>query len=142
MIDKYVYDRCDHARYEYFSIFVIDLRRWSLQKAHELNLHDFQASNGWLSKFKYRYGICSRGVTKLVMKRMVEILEEIKQSAEDFVSVSKKIIKKYRPTEVLSADQFGIELEPYSSRTLTYSGEKHTWASVRSTRATTNSFTI
>ena len=77
MIDKYVYDRFEHARYEYLSVHYIDLRRWSFQKVHELTLHDFQASNGWLSKFKHCRGICSRRVTKLVTKRMVESPEKI-----------------------------------------------------------------
>ena len=99
MIDKYVYDRVEQVRYEYLSVHNIDLPRRSLQKAHELNLLDFQAFNGWLSKFKYCHGICSRRITRLVTKRMVESLEEIKQSAEDFVSMSKKIIKNIIQTK-------------------------------------------
>ena len=142
MIDKNVYDRFEHARYEYLAVHDIDLRRCSLQKAHEINLHDFQASNGWLSKFKYHHGIRRRRVTKLMTKRMIESLEEIKQSAEDFVSMSKKSIKKYHPNKVLNTDQLDIELGLHSNRTLTYSGEKSIWASVRSTGATTYSFTI
>ena len=137
MIDKYVYDRFEHTRCEYTSVHDIDLRRWILQKVHELNLHDFQASNGWLSKFKYSHGICSSRVTKLVIKRMVESSEEIKQSAEDFVSMSKKIIKKYHLKELLNTDKLGIELESHSNPTLTYSGGKCIWASVQSTGAAT-----
>ena len=142
VVDKYVYDRFEHTRCEYISVHDIDLRRWILQKAHELNLHDFQASNGWLSKFKNSHGICSRRATKLMTKRMIESPEEIKQSAEDFVSMSKKIIKKYHLKEVLNIDQLGIKLESHSKWTLTYSGRKFTWASVQSTGASIHSFTI
>jgi len=77
-----------------------------------------------------------------VTKRIVESQEEINQSAENFLSMSKRLIKTYYPDQVLNTDQIGIELEPHGNRTLTYSGEKSTWASVRSTGAATHSYTI
>ena len=110
-----------------YTILTYDNR--AFKKAYELNRHDFQASSGWLPKFKYCHRILNRRVTKLVTKKIVESLEEIKQSAEDFVSISKNIIKKYHPNEVLNTDQLGIELESHGNRTLTYSGAKSTWAS-------------
>ena len=94
MIDRYVYDRFEHAQYEYLSVHGIGLRRWSFQKAHELNLHDFQTSNGWSSKFKYRHGICSRRVMKLVTKRMVGSLKEINQLLEISFQYRRKLSKK------------------------------------------------
>ena len=96
MIDNYVYDRFEHARYEYLSVHDIDLRRWSFQKAHELILHDFQTSNGWLSKFKHRHGICNSRVMKLVTKGMVESPEKINLLTISFhcrMKLSKNIIQ-------------------------------------------------
>lgn len=142
IIDTYVYDRFEDARYQYLSVHDLDLRRWALQKARELDWADFQASYHWILEFKHRHAICSRRVTKLVTKRFVESQEEIGQSAEDFVSMSKKIIKRYRPDQVLNTDQIGIELEPHGNRTLSHSGEKSTWAAVRSTGAASHSYTI
>ncbi|CAF0921229.1 unnamed protein product [Adineta steineri] len=141
-IDVYVYDQFEHARHEYLSVHDIDLRRWGHQKARELNLHDFQASGGWLWKFKYRHGICSRRITKLVTKKVVENQEQINKSADDFVKATNKIIQLYAPNQIFNTDQLGIELEPHSDRTLTYSGEKSTWGSVRSLGAATHSYTI
>ena len=81
-------------------------------------------------------------MTKLVTKKAVENQDQINYSAETFVSVTKRIIKNYNPNQVLNTDQIGIELEPYGNRTLSYSGEKSTWASIRSSGAATHSYTI
>ncbi|CAF1148820.1 unnamed protein product [Rotaria sordida] len=141
-VDIYVYDQFEHARHNFLSVHDIDLRRWGLKKAHELHLKDFQASEGWLWNFKYRHGICSRRITKLVTKKVVENQEEINQSAKHFVLETNKIIEGYSPNQVLNTDQIGIELEPHGNRTLTYSGEKSTWGSVRSLGAATHTYTI
>lgn len=49
---------------------------------------------------------------------------------------------KYEPNEVLNTDQSGIELEMHSTRTLSYKGERLTVVAVRSTNATTHSYTV
>ena len=141
-VDTYVYDQFEHARHNFLSVHDIDLRRWGLKKARELHLEDFQASEGWLYNFKYRHGICSRRITKLVTKKVVENQEEINQSAKHFVLETNKVIEGYSPNQVLNTDQIGIELEPHGNRTLTYSGEKSTLSSVRSLGAATHSYTI
>ncbi|CAF2902010.1 unnamed protein product [Rotaria sp. Silwood2] len=141
-VDIYVYDQFEHARHNFLSVHDIDLRRWGLKKARELNLNDFEASEGWLWNFKYRHGICSRKITKLVTKKVVESQEEIYQSAKNFVLETNKIIEGYSPNQVLNTDQIGVELEVHGGRTLTHSGEKSTWGSVRSLGAATHAYTI
>ena len=141
-VDIYVYDQFEHARHNFLSVHDVDLRRWGLKKARELHLKDFHASEGWLWNFKFRHGICSRRITKLVTKKVVENQEEINESAKHFVLETNKIIEGYSPNQVLNTDQIGIELEPHSNRTLTYGGEKSTWGSVRSLGAATHSYTI
>jgi hypothetical protein len=141
-VDTYVFDQFEHARYQYLSVHDIDLRRSGLKKTRELNLNDFQASDGSLFNFKYRHGICSQKITKLVTKKVVENQEEINPSAKNFVFESDKIIERYDPNQVLNTDLIGIELKPHGDRTLTYSGEKSTWSSVRSLGAATHSYTI
>ncbi|CAF3901248.1 unnamed protein product [Rotaria sp. Silwood1] len=64
------------------------------------------------------------------MKRVVDCYDEINP------------ITGYAPNQVLNTDQIGLELELHGDRTLTYSGEKSTWDSVRSLGATTHSYTI
>ncbi|CAF4677345.1 unnamed protein product, partial [Rotaria sp. Silwood2] len=41
-VDIYVYDQFGHARHNFLSVHDIDLRRWGLKKARELNLNDFE----------------------------------------------------------------------------------------------------
>ncbi|CAF2783611.1 unnamed protein product [Rotaria sp. Silwood2] len=122
-VDIYVDDQFEHARHQYLSVYDIDLRRWSLKKARELNLNDFQASECWLGN-------------------VVENQEEIKQSAKTFVLATNKIIEGYGPNPVLNTEHIGIELEPHGDSTLTHSGERSPWSSVRSLGAATHSYTI
>jgi hypothetical protein len=54
----------------------------------------------------------------------------------------RKRLQRYETSEVMNTDQSGIELELHSTRTLSYKGEKLTVAAVRSTNATTHSYTV
>ena len=51
-------------------------------------------------------------------------------------------MSKYEEKDVFNTDQCGIQLELHSARTLSYKGEKDTVGSVRSTNATTHSYTV
>lgn len=52
------------------------------------------------------------------------------------------LLPKYDLDYVINTDQSGIQLEFYSTRTLSYKGEKATALTVRSKNATTHSFTV
>ncbi|CAM4778789.1 unnamed protein product [Rotaria magnacalcarata] len=141
-VDIFVYDQFENARHQLLPVHDIDLRRWSLKKARELNLHDFEASNTWLLGFKHRHRISSRKITQLVTRKHIESTDEINQSANTFVLETNKLIENYNSSEVLNTDQVGINLELVGNRTLTHMGEQSTWCSVRSTNNTTHSYTI
>ncbi|CAF3058441.1 unnamed protein product [Rotaria sp. Silwood2] len=141
-IDTYVYHQFENARHRLLAVHDIDLRRWGLQKARELNLNSFEASEKWLLSFKHRHRISSRKVTQLITKRHIESRQEIDEAATKFVAETSKFIEKYNPNEVLNTDQVGINFELYDNRTLTYMGEQSTWSSVRSVYNTTHSYTI
>jgi hypothetical protein len=130
MIDIHVYDQYENARHQFLCVHDIDLQRWSLNKARELNLNDFPACKMWLTWFKYRHRICSRKITKLVIKKDIENKEDINKAAKNFVLETNLFIKKTNRNQVLNSDQMGIELEPYGNRTLTCCGEKSTCWSV------------
>jgi len=119
MVDTYVYDQFENARHKFLSVHDIDLRRWSFEKARELNLNDFEASIHWLSNFKYHHGICSRKITKLVTKKDVENKQQINEAAKNFILEINEVIEKYHPNQIINSDQMGIELEPHGNRTLT-----------------------
>ncbi|CAF4147377.1 unnamed protein product, partial [Rotaria sordida] len=66
-LDTYIFNQFEHIRHQYLSVHDIDLRRCGPKKARELNLNDFQASDGWLYNFKHQHEICSRKITKLIL---------------------------------------------------------------------------
>ena len=68
--------------------------------------------------------------------------DEIQHSAQEFVSNVSKILPQYNSNHVINTDQAGIQLELYSTRTLSHKGEKITVSCVRSKNATMNSFTV
>ena len=47
------------------------------KKGRESSLNDFQAPGGWLYNLKYRHEPCSRKITKLLTKNVVENQDEI-----------------------------------------------------------------
>lgn len=66
----------------------------------------------------------------------------IKKSEIDFLEKFNQLCGKYLPEEILNTDQVGIEKELYSTRTLSFQGEKKTFGSVTSKNSTTHSYTI
>ena len=98
----YVYDQFQSAQRSLLAIHDINLRLWALQKARELDLNNFEASDKWLLTFKHRHRISSGKVTKLVTKKHIETRQEIEQSATNFVRETNKLIQKCNPNEILT----------------------------------------
>ena len=90
-------------------------------------MNNFEASERWLLSFKHRHRISNRKVTQCVTKGHIETREEIDEAATNFVSETSKFIEQYNPNEILNTDQFGINIELYNNRTLTYMRESSTW---------------
>ena len=67
-IDQVMYKKILNAREQYLPIHDIDIQRWGLQAAKQMNLDDFQAFITWLLEFKKCHGICSRKITNIVTK--------------------------------------------------------------------------
>ena len=68
--------------------------------------------------------------------------EEIKKSADQFVSDVRALLPKYNEDFVLNTNQSGLEFEIHSNRTLSHQGEKTTLSAVRSINETTHSYTV
>ena len=142
IIDNFVYDKFEEARGNVLSVHDHDLKRWALQKAAEDSVLDFKASKHWLDTFKHRHKICSRKITKIVTRHQMADSSAINASADSSVAKVKREMSHYTPEEALNTAQAGIELEMYSTRTLSHKGENLTIARVRSKNATTHSYTI
>ncbi len=106
----------------------IDLKRWGLQKAKQINFNQFKASNTWLLNFKKKFSICSRKITKFVTSSHRQDDANIKQNAENFVENSKLKLQNYLPNQVLNSDQSGFKYDITGNRTLSVSGERTTEA--------------
>ena len=68
--------------------------------------------------------------------------EEIKKSADQFVSDVRALFPKYNEEFVLNIDQSDLEFEIHSNRTLSHQGEKTTLSAVRSINETTHGYTV
>lgn len=67
---------------------------------------------------------------------------EILKSEKDFIKLFNKLSPKYSEAQIFNTDQMGIEKEQYSTRTLSFQGERKTFGVVKSKNATTHSYTI
>ena len=82
-IKEFVFSKFLEARNMRLPIHDIDLQRWAIQKANQLNYDDFSASQFWLHHFKFDYNIVSRKVTKLITKITEDI--DIVQTSNTFI---------------------------------------------------------
>ena len=64
-LNDYVYNNFEQARNLLYPVHEIDLKRWAIRKARTMSLHDFVASDHWVSKFKNNYNIFSRKIIKV-----------------------------------------------------------------------------
>ena len=76
--------------------------------------------------------------SQFVTKREVMNEEEIKKSADQFVSDVRALLLEYNEDFVLNTDQSGLEFKIHSNRTLSHQGEKTTLSAVRSINETTH----
>ena len=137
-----VFKRFTEARQNNLMVHDVDIQRWVLIIAKEIKVDEFRASNGWLKNFKARNGIVSPRVTNIVTKYEMKNEEFIEKSKEDFIKHFYVHSSSFHLSEILNTDQVGIEKEVYSTRTLSFAGEKKTFGSVASKNATTHSYTV
>ena len=141
-IDELVYEKLVNAREQYLPIHDIDLQRWAIKTARELDFNDFKASEFWVQSFENRHKICSRKITNVITKREILNSNEILKSEKDCIKLFNKLSPKYDEAQIFNTDQMGIEKEQYSTQTLSFQGERKTFGVVKSKNATTHSYTI
>lgn len=89
------------------------------EKAEQIALRlgiEFQASNGWIDRFKNRYGIVYKCVSG-------ESASVDKESTDSWVSLLPTLISEYSPKDVFNVDEFGLFFNMLPDRTLTLKGE-------------------
>ena len=133
-IDEMVFKSFTEARQNNLMVHDVDIQRWALKITKKIKVDEFRASDGWLKNFKARNGIVSRRVTNIVTNYEVK--------SEEFIEEFCVHSSRFHLSEILNTDQVGIEKEVYSTRTLSFSGEKKTFGNVASKNATTHSYTV
>ena len=96
-IDQVVYKKILNAQEQHLPIPDIDIYRWELQAAKQMNLDDFHASIAWLLEFKKRHGIYSRKITNIVTKSEINNFDDIKKSEEEFLQKFHLLSGRYLP---------------------------------------------
>jgi hypothetical protein len=84
--------------------------------AAQLNIDDFSASSGWVSRFKDRHG--------LIFKKLVgESAEVSVESTDAWLESLPSLLEGYEPRDVYSADETGLFFKVLPDKTLGYKGE-------------------
>jgi hypothetical protein len=84
--------------------------------AAKLNIDCFNASSGWLSRFKHRHG--------LVFKKLAGESAEVSVTSVDaWLESLPSLLEGYEPRDVFNADETGLFFNVLPDRTLAYKGE-------------------
>ena len=90
MFDRYwavndmTFKRFQKARENSEHITATTLQQWALAYASELNCSRFVASTRWINKFKRKYGIRQRKITRYVGRGEIATAEQILEAATNF----------------------------------------------------------
>ena len=141
-LDELVFKKFAEARQKSLVVHDLDIQRWGLKVAKEIKLAEFHASHGWLENFKYRHKLISLKITNFLSHHQVENMNFIEKSKKDFVLEYNKVSAHFKPSEIFNTDQTDVEKELHSTRTISFSGDKKTFAAVQSKNATTHSYTL
>ena len=118
-----------------------DLAKWALETANKIGLQ-FLASKKWIYNFKRRHELVSRKVTKVHSSSKMVAAAKILEATNTFRNEVLAESPKYSPQLVFNTDQSGFQYEFYSTRTLSFKGEKDTPITVKSMNKTTHSYSI
>lgn len=94
------------------------IREKALEFAEMLEVENFQASVGWLNRFRERYGV----VTKCISGEASDVpMESINEWRNGEVAA---IIENYSPNDVFNADEAGVFFQLEPRKTLALKGDK------------------
>jgi hypothetical protein len=139
-IKDFVFEKFLKARECKLPVHDIDLKRWAVAKATELQFPEFLACDTWIYSFKSDFNIVSRKITKLVTTKDCQI--DTYSQSQEFLKEARELLSRVPPSCVINTDQSGFYYEFYSKRTLSHSGEKSTSVVVSSMQSVSHSYTI
>src|ERR1044072_1514935 len=94
------------------------IKEKSLEYAKYLGHPEFQASTGWLDKFKKRHGI----IQKVISGESADVSETDCNRWRE--TVLKNILDIYDPKDIFNADETGLFFKCLPNKTLSFRGDK------------------
>lgn len=144
-INKYVLQQFTECRKTYKILRASNFRSFAIQKYIHINDFDlnFKASKSWFKRFKRRYKISSRKITRLVSRREIKDEKQIAENAKNFQNNILELSALYDHDHIINTDQCGFNYEITSNRTYTTKGEKQVFGYAQSpTNLCTHSYTV
>lgn len=143
-INNLTFERFQEARSGKKPVSTRNLKQWACAAATALQQtvnFKFKASESWAKKFKAKFKIRQRKVTRFIKSKNAMNKEEIARNARTFQKSTAKIIKSFDPHFVINTDQTGCEFQIPINRTLSYRGEKSTEVFLGNFSKVTHSYT-
>ena len=140
-ISNHVYEKFFQSREQGIPVHDEDLRIWALERSSELQITDFVASPSWVQKFKNRYNIVSRKITKFVGRITSHNAAQREAAIASFIAEICPHATK-SPGTWYNSDQSGFQKEMHSRRSLNTRGIKKVEAAAQSKYSMTHSYTI
>lgn len=101
----------------------------------------FSASKSWVTRFKCKYRIRQRKITRFVSNKEVASFEEILQAAEKFRTQTKAIMPNFNFDFIINTDQTGCQYQIPYNRSLALQGTKTVLIKKKSLHNITHSYT-
>ncbi|KAJ8960708.1 hypothetical protein NQ314_006019 [Rhamnusium bicolor] len=124
IIDSWTYNRFVEARQADQQVTSRNLQHWALAGAAQFKNFEFKASNSWVKRFKRKYKIRQRKITKYVTQSETAWVEEILLSAEKFRLQTRELMSLYDNDFVIKSVQTECQYHSPFGRSLAEQGAK------------------
>ena len=115
-LETVLFTWCQQARGSNIPIDGTTLRKKAKIIATQLNIDNFSASNGWVSRFEDRHGL-------VYNKPAGESAEVSVESTDAWLESLPSLLRGYETCDAYNADETGLFFNVLSDRTLAYKGE-------------------
>lgn len=143
-VNEWTFHKFKEARKNRRPVTSRNLKEWACIAALKFKTSEnfkFKASDSWVSKFKGKYKIRQRKVTRYIKSKKALDVDEIDRIATNFQNTIKNLSKQFDLDFVLNSDQTGCEYRVAVNRTLSFRGEKTTEAYLGDFSKVTHSYT-
>lgn len=121
-----VWEKFQEAQENYEQVTTRTLQQWAMWAAFPLITEKFHfgASIEWIKKFKRKYRIRQRKITKFIGKTELSTMEDVLKAATNFQKETNVLISRFRQDFVINTDQTGCQYNATYIRSLDRQGAK------------------